>query len=91
VIFFLSCLIGALVYEAVFVLVNFQKGKRKSALVSRFPGSLVFGVACGASLWIREGMGESEHPFLTTILVIVSISTIGQLFLYYMQKKLNKN
>jgi len=86
VLLILSCLCGALAYEAVFVLVNFQKGKRKSALFLRLPESLVFGAATGVGILVREKMGNSEHAFLTFILVFIAISSVGQLLLYYIKK-----
>lgn len=56
--FIWSCLCGVLAYEAVFVLVNFQKGKRQSAFLSRLPESLVFGVAFCVGFLVREKMGK---------------------------------
>lgn len=86
-IFILSCLCGALVYELAFVLMNFQKGKRKSALISGFPEALVFGVAIGTGLWVREQLAEGDHPLLASLAVMVVIAVVGQLLVSYISKK----
>ena len=88
-IFILSCLCGILAYEAVYVLVNFLKGKRKSAMISHLPEGLVSGFAIGSGLWVREQLGEDGHPFLAFILVMIVIFIAGKLLISYISKKLN--
>jgi len=85
--FILSCLCGALVYESVFVLINYPKGKRKAAFASRLPEGLVFGVAISAGILVREQLGENQHPFVASILAMIVISTLGQILLSCVLKK----
>ena len=58
-----------------------------SALVSRFPEGMVFGAAISAGILVQEKIGENNHPSLLSILVIVTISVIGQLLLFIYRRK----